>query len=286
MINHWPTLSAPRPDARLRVISLGAGVQSTTMAIMAARGDIGPMPDCAIFADTGWEPVKVMKHLAWLETQLPFPVYHVQKANIRQAIVEGKNSSGGRFASVPWFIRNPDGSQGLGKRQCTKEFKLEPIRKKVRDLLGVGYRQRVPKGVIVEQWIGISLDEVVRMKPSWDKWSINRWPLIEANMSREDCLAYMAERQYPTPPKSACIGCPFHINSMWRDMRDNDPEDFADAVAVDKILREGGETGNFYKMRGREYMHRSLVPLDQANLEDEDPRQLTFDSHCEGMCGV
>ena len=37
----------------LRVISLGAGVQSTTMALMAAHGEIGPMPDCAIFADTG-----------------------------------------------------------------------------------------------------------------------------------------------------------------------------------------------------------------------------------------
>lgn len=33
---------------RLRVLSLGAGVQSTTLALMAARGEIGPMPDCAI----------------------------------------------------------------------------------------------------------------------------------------------------------------------------------------------------------------------------------------------
>lgn len=41
---------------RLRALSLGAGVQSTTMALMAAHGEIGPMPDCAIFADTGWEP--------------------------------------------------------------------------------------------------------------------------------------------------------------------------------------------------------------------------------------
>jgi hypothetical protein len=44
---------APAIDTTLlRVISLGAGVQSTTMALMAARGEIAPMPDCAIFADT------------------------------------------------------------------------------------------------------------------------------------------------------------------------------------------------------------------------------------------
>jgi hypothetical protein len=41
------------------VLSLGAGVQSTTLALMAAHGEVGPMPDCAIFADTCWEPKAV-----------------------------------------------------------------------------------------------------------------------------------------------------------------------------------------------------------------------------------
>jgi hypothetical protein len=58
---------APAPESiRLRVLSLGAGVQSTTMALMAAHGEVGPMPDCAIFSDTGWEPNAVYQHLAWL----------------------------------------------------------------------------------------------------------------------------------------------------------------------------------------------------------------------------
>jgi len=64
-------------DIRLRVLSLGAGVQSTTLALMAAHGEVGPMPDCAIFADTGWEPQAVYDHLAWLRSPnvLPFPVH-------------------------------------------------------------------------------------------------------------------------------------------------------------------------------------------------------------------
>lgn len=33
---------------RLRALSLAAGVKSTTMALMAAHGEIGPIPDCAI----------------------------------------------------------------------------------------------------------------------------------------------------------------------------------------------------------------------------------------------
>jgi 3'-phosphoadenosine 5'-phosphosulfate sulfotransferase (PAPS reductase)/FAD synthetase len=41
----------------VRVISLGAGVQSTTVLLLAHRGELpgGPV-DYAIFADTGWEP--------------------------------------------------------------------------------------------------------------------------------------------------------------------------------------------------------------------------------------
>ena len=38
-----------------RVLSLGAGVQSTVLALMAERGEFGlPKPDIAIFADTQW----------------------------------------------------------------------------------------------------------------------------------------------------------------------------------------------------------------------------------------
>ena len=35
------------------VLSLGAGVQSSTLALMAAKGEVTPMPDVAVFADTG-----------------------------------------------------------------------------------------------------------------------------------------------------------------------------------------------------------------------------------------
>ena len=61
---------AQAAEIRLRVLSLGAGVQSTTLALMAAHGEIGPMPDCAIFADTGWEPNAVYEHLAWLDRRM------------------------------------------------------------------------------------------------------------------------------------------------------------------------------------------------------------------------
>ena len=209
----------------LNIISLGAGVQSSTMSLMAARGEISPMPDAAIFADTGAEPKAVYVWLDWLEKQLPFPVYRVSEGNLREDIRSGMNSTRQRFAAVPWFVRTivPAGREvhvrgdngevewsyittkdevrdGMGRRQCTAEYKLKPIRRKLRELAGLPKGAR-SKGIHVVQWIGISRDEIIRMKPSRDAWCENRHPLIEIGMTREGCLRWMAERQYPTPPE-------------------------------------------------------------------------------------
>lgn len=129
-------------------------------------------------------------------------------------------------------------------------------------------------------WVGISMDEVVRMKPSRVKWQVNRWPLIEAGMTRNDCVRWMAERQ-ESAPKSACVGCPFHTNAMWRAIRDETPDEWADACAIDEALRLGGRG----KMRGQEYMHSSMLPLAEAPIGDDDG-QISLDLECEGMCGV
>ena len=61
----------------LIVLSLGAGVQSSTLLLMAEAGEIEPRPDAAIFADTGWEPAAVYQHLDWLETQTSIPIHRV-----------------------------------------------------------------------------------------------------------------------------------------------------------------------------------------------------------------
>lgn len=62
----------------LTVISLGAGVQSSTMAIMAAKGDLPPV-DVAIFADTGNEPKQFTLILIIFQTYYPFQFLKLEK---------------------------------------------------------------------------------------------------------------------------------------------------------------------------------------------------------------
>jgi hypothetical protein len=288
-LNHRPP---PPPGEResagvrrpyLRCISLGAGVQSTTLALMAAAGEIGPMPDAAIFADTQWEPREVYAHLDRLEKALPFPVHRVTAGSIRESIVRKSGGATGRFASVPWWTTGADGRAAPVRRQCTKEFKLLPIAAKQRALLGYAKGERMPLRS-VEVWIGISTDEASRMKPAWNKWQENRWPLIDANMSRADCLRWLDAHGW-SAPKSACIGCPFHDNKAWRRLRDDSPEEWADAVAVDAMIRDGGASRG---MRGQQFAHRDLVPLAEVDLRtDRERGQLDlFENECEGICGV
>lgn len=263
----------------IHVLSLGAGVQSTTMALMAAHGEIAPMPDCAIFADTQWEPKGIYDHLRWLTSAnvLPFPVHIVTRGSLRHHLLE-RGAGGASVRSVPFFIKRPDGEQGIGMRQCTKNYKIEPIRRYIRQEINGG---KTPKGS-VQLWIGMSTDEAFRVKPSQVQYIVNRWPLIERNLSRNDCLQWLRRQGYPEPSKSSCLGCPYHSDAQWRAIRDGSPDEWQQTVADDKAIRV------MPRMNGEQFMHRSLVPLDQVDLRTHDERGQPdlFLNECEGMCGV
>ena len=89
------------------------------------------------------------------------------------------------YVDISVYLKGSEGeADGIGRRQCTDNYKIRPIRRKIREMLGLMKRQRVPAGTSVELWLGISTDEAIRMKTSRDTWITNRYPLIEAGMSR------------------------------------------------------------------------------------------------------
>lgn len=242
---------------------------------MAANGDL-PKPDCAIFADTQWEPKAVYEWLGFLVESLPFPVYRVTAGNLRENTLARWNTTGQRFAAVPWFIKMPDGKVAMGRRQCTKEYKIRPIQKKIVELCD-GERKKAEASL----WIGISLDEATRMKPSQVKYIENKWPLIESRMTRNDCLRWLERHGYPKPPKSACIACPFHNDNGWRHIK-ADPASWQDAVEIDRTIR------NQSGFKGEQFAHRSMIPLEEVDFSTaEENGQLNFfENECEGMCGT
>ena len=104
------------------LLSLGAGVQSTTLLILAARGDLEPL-DGAVFADTGWEPAAVYTHLDRIErdiaTPAGIPMHRICFGNIRDEPSTGRVPSI-KSRSTPAQRRLGHGARpGTGERCST-----------------------------------------------------------------------------------------------------------------------------------------------------------------------
>ena len=283
-----------KPD--LITLSLGAGVQSTCLYLMACQGEILPRPDVAIFSDTGWEPPEVYEHLEKLKANGSIPINIVSGGNIRDDVINyvtswRKDGSGWLRGQPPMYARIPDEVSKMNNkepdkggplwRKCTEKYKIKPIQNEIRRLLGYKKGQHVRK--LAYQYFGISSDEMQRMKDSRTTWIDNRYPLVDMRMNRTKCIDWLEKNNWHNVEKSACIGCPYHDNKMWEHMKNNRPEQWADAVEFDKAMRDGP----YPHTKGQVYLHPNMIPLDQVELSTaEDRGQLSFLDECEGMCGV
>lgn len=267
-----------------RILSLGAGVQSSTLALMIAAGEV-PMVDCAIFADTGAEPQGVYDWLDWLEKQLPFSVHRVSGGNLFDDQLTPSTSKDGtkylRNMIPAYAFEKGAAAEGMLLRKCTGEYKLAPLRRKSRELmLAAGAKS-------VTQLIGISWDEAHRMKPSGVNYVTNEYPLVDRNLTRGHCLEWMKARGYPQPPKSACIFCPYHSDQQWKALPPDELKRAADFERRWNAL--ASQDTRKTQTRGVIRLHRSGKPIDEVdfNTSPEDFGQVdAFGNECEGLCGV
>lgn len=262
----------------LRILSLGAGVQSSVLAEMAADGDLAV--DVAVFADTGWERTATYEHLVYLEGRLRaagIELRQVSNGNIRSGSLSGV------FNPIPALVANPDGTWGRGRRQCTKDYKLVPLYREIRKLVGLRPRQR-SSGHLATVILGISFDEIGRMSDPRYPWIKNEYPLVDMRMERYDCLHWLRNHDRPIPERSACVGCPYKSVAEWVRMRDTSPAEWADAVAYEQEMQEHeNRTGE-----GRTLFLHQGGPLSSIQSEEDRGQGVLFDDFdgCDGMCGL
>jgi len=258
-------------DKPLIVLSLGFGVQSFTLAAMSALGEL-PKVDAAIHANTLHEFSGTYdfarQWTLWLEEH-----------GIR--VITVPPDDGGRLLRCPGvavaaYSRKQD-KDGILPRQCTSHWKVAPLRRKARELLGPTWRTTG----VAEMWIGISLDEIQRMRQADVRYLVHRWPLVERRMTRGDCKTWLTAHGLPVPPKSACVFCPFRSNAEWRDVAQS-PDDWLLATLADKAIRDA-------LLPGQLFLHSSRQPLEQVDFRSEVEKsgQLSlWQDECEGMCGI
>lgn len=266
---------------RLRCIAMGGGVQSTTMLLMHLHGLWDPAPDCAMFVDLGWESQATyanLRHLQDLCGRAGFPFHWITQRNIRDDLLRASRDATQTVRSPPFFLRNAEGHKAQLARNCTASYKVDVMREQLRRLLaipaGSWMRHRV------EVWLGISTDEAHRLNNhSRTPWLLNRFPLCERGLSREDCGAWLRQHGYDVPPKSACLGCPYRPDADWMEMKNARPEEWESVVEVDRAIRAG-----INRVRVPLYLHGTLQPMEEVRF-DAANRGL-WGEECSGHCAT
>jgi hypothetical protein len=174
-------------------------------------------------------------------------------------IVKGKSND----VLIPAFTRQ-NGSIGKLNTFCSNEWKQRPIRRWLRE-----------KGIKnCDLWLGISTDEMERMKISDVDWVHNVYPLIEIlPTSRHQCISIVEKYGWPTPPKSRCWMCPNMSAYSWRELKNKWPEDFQKAVILEKEISKNNEI----------FLHRLAEPLESAISKSEEQSDM-FDGCDNGFC--
>jgi len=231
--------------------SYGGGTQSVAIAVLVAAGKL-PRPDWIGIADTGRESSETWEYTdRWVRPLLRQVGLEIEVVSHSLSKVDLRSHKGDLL--IPAYTEN-----GVLDTFCSSEWKKFVIRRRLRAL---GYGPKAP----VATWIGISLDEIGRCKPSGVDWQSYEWPLIWTRpaMRRSDCYALIAEAGLPKSPKSSCVMCPWRRNEQWAHQRDNYPEDHEKACQLDEEIRAKDRSGAVW-------VHHSRVPLREADLTVPD----------------
>jgi hypothetical protein len=236
------------------------------MCILVARGVL-ERPDYIVCADTGREATSTWDYLT--EVMQPF----LERHDLRVNIAPHDLSTVDLYSHKGDVLMPMHTSTGQLRTYCSVEWKRRVVQRWLRS----------QGATSVQMWIGFSLDERRRatLKPD-AQWLEYRYPLLELNLTRQDCLNIIQAEGLLEPPKSACWMCPHRRNSEWRYIRDNYPEDWQRAIALDEELRHAAPLDTLND--DRLWLHRDRVPLAEADIDTPDKGE---NRQCGmGMCFV
>lgn len=258
------------------VLSFGAGTQSTGLLLMYLNKVIDEPLDLILFADTGSEPYFVYEYLDYFNSYIKKKYGREvtilkQKYTLEEHIRKDFSGELKRSPAIPYYTET-----GILMRQCTVDYKIVPINAYARKHWGI-HKKTNP--VTFNMIMGISFDERERMRISQEWFRVNKYPLVEMGLRRNDVINYIKEQGLKEPPRSSCYFCPFHSDNYWKMLKEKYPQEFQRAVDFDKTIRiKDG-------MRQKLFLSKYRKPLDTIDFNS----QMAFPElieECEGYCGV
>ena len=247
----------------MKILSLGWGVQSFTLAVMGALGD-APKPDYIIHSDTSFEANWTYK---FAKEWTPWLKEHGLWVGVAQA-PEYQRSVHYGHCSIPAFTKSGDKVGGQIQRKCTYLWKIAPLRK---------YATILRQGSKIELLIGISRDEATRMRESDAQYITNSYPLVEQKITREDCIKYLQDHNIEVPGKSSCYFCPYHTKSEWKKVMKSEDRD--KVIQVDREIRNSIPISELF-------LSSYGLPIESIDFDNIGRVSYLWDEECTGICGI
>lgn len=278
---------------KLTTLSHSGGVQSQGILEMMLRGDIAiPKPFLVLNADPGMENRRThefVKDIAARCEAVGIRYIRAKGPNLKEDLLTFKERGATRIDNPPYWTKNREtGKRGTALQKCTAFYKIKPMRRELRlvmrEMFGVSLEsKRLPK---VESWIGFAADEANRAaKATSDVKFINlRFPLIEMGLSKAQVVGYFLKHSIQRPPPSVCNACFSHGLNFLRDMHDNRPDEWDEAVQIDEAIRDMRQVG----INDEVYVSKTLIPLRTlAELDFNVPELPGQNYKCNsGVCFV
>lgn len=240
--------------------SYGGGTNSKAVACRAVR--LGQRPDAILFADTGGEKpstyVDVVETSDWLESKgfPPITIVRIRKT-LYQDCIDRKTlpsiAFGWRTCSQRWKIRPQDGWSKVWPKAC----------------------EAWEVGVKVLRVVGFDADEPERAKPVTDEEQkrlyLNTYPLIDADMGRDECIEEIRKAGLPLPGKSACYFCPENTPDEIIELKEKYPDLLEKALAMEDAALENLKRRKTLMGLGMKYAWRDLI---DGKISTEDAWRL------------
>jgi hypothetical protein len=232
------------------IVSYGAGTNSTAMLV--GLHERGERPDFILFADTGGERPETYRHRDtvsnWCES-VGFPrIVMVRKEGNMETLEENCL----RVNMLP--------SIAYGFKSCSGKYKIQPQEKWANN--NAQCKDVWKAGGKVLKLIGYDADEHHRAKIPEDKKYTYRYPLVEWDWGREECVEAIDRAGLPQPGKSACFFCPSSKPREILELSRTHPGLLARALAM-----EANAELTSVKGLGRSFAWRDLVRFNEAQID-------------------
>lgn len=276
---------------KLKILSCGAGQQSTALALMSCenalygldRHPLIPVYDAILFCDLGGERKWVYQQVIFIADickRAGIPFFVLKDRNLWMDYM--KNYGRNRVCTIPFWSINEDGKKGKMTRHCTIDYKIIQMQNYIRwNMLGYRKGQHTKQEDIQahEMHIGFTSEERQRIFDSKHKMFINKYPMVDMGITRADNYAYVREFWGMETKGSACLFCPFHTNYFFWECKNSCPEDYNTVTQFEELLERGYGNPNarIGVPNSKVYISRSRKRIkDLVQEECQDKKTFTY----------